>query len=310
MKLISSYSVFVHPRSLTHLSFIKMLKIHFDLVVLLILGEGLKLCRSEVPVKMCMIGENKHCILENFHLNKTDIDFKMLVSPYSTVLEIKNSSIPKLGNGVCRSLAGDLINEPIHLEGLHLSKLGIEEVTQHAFQMCKKLNTLILRDNKIENLDGDSLRHNLELEKIDLSNNLIQKLHLKIFNNLLKLKELYLTGNHLKSFSADLIESCVSLEVLRLDSNDLFDLNVQKIFRHAPDLKTLAVNNNQMRCERVKVVIKICKERKVSIDYLYEGEAKDRIEPINFVESLICLNDISWATAHYIYIISRTMEEK
>lgn len=260
------------------------------------------------PVKMCMIGDFNVCTLTDFHVNKTDIEFKILMSTKSSILEIKDSSIPKLGEGVCRTLFDSF--EPNHLEGLRLSKLGIEEIMPNAFQRCEKLNTLILSDNKIEKLNKRLLNENTELKKIDLSNNLIKELHIETFFGLEHLKELRLTGNHLKTFSADLIKFSGNLEVLLLDSNDLFDLNAKMFSKFAPKLKIVAFNNNQMRCGQVGHIIRIFTQKSfMLVDQRYEEPVRDRIHPTESVESIICLSDIPWAAAHYIYVNTKIMED-
>lgn len=144
------------------------------------------------------------------------------------------------------------------------------------------------------------------MEKIDLTRNLINDLHNGVFANLTKLKELYLSGNRLKRFSPELIESCPNLQVLRLDSNDLLNLNDTKIMEYAPKLKKIALSNNQIRCKRVNDMIGTFKADLIDKKYVEQTiESTDRIPPTTSVESILCLDDISWAAAHYTYMYTK-----
>lgn len=131
--------------------------------------------------------------------------------------------------------------------------------------------------------------------------------HDDTFVALTNLRELHLSDNHLKQFSPSLMENCARLEVLRLDSNDLFDFNAQKIFEFAPRLKSLALNNNQLRCVLVKELQEKLRGKVVVLDTEYEGKVRERIEPSQTLDSMICLDNKSWVTVHYIYAYTQIM---
>lgn len=260
--------------------------------------------------KPCLIDleENYMCTMKNLNLTTDIFEFETLVLPQNTKIRITDSKIPKLGNGMCKPPISFLTKSSI--EELQLSELSIEEVVHYAFHRCNMLKYLNLRDNKIEILDKSVFSLTVKLEHIDLTNNLLQKLHMKLFAGLRSLRELYLSGNYLTTFSPELLNTCPVLEDLKLASNDLFDLNLKKILENSPRLRDVAFNDNQMRCERVRNIIGFMKENSVWANHYYEGKGRDRIMPTESVESTRCLGDIPWATVHYIYVHTKSVEEK
>lgn len=250
--------------------------------------------------------EPNTCKLRHLHHNKTHFQFNSFYGDRTTILRVFNSTLPKLGRyGLCHNTYPNPITN--NVEEIDLSDVQLEEMTSDAFQDCYRLKILILRFNKIETLE-EVFNNNRELEKLDLTNNLIKKVRDDTFVELTKLKELLLSNNYLIQFSPNLMENCVNLEVLRLDSNDLFDLDTQKIFEYAPRLKKLALNNNQLRCDRVKELQRNLVGKVVVVDYEYEAKVRHRIEPTESVESMICLDNKSWVTVHYIFAYTKIME--
>lgn len=289
-----------------------MFKIYVNLLSCLLLVTKLKYCTSDPPIKTCsfLTDEPHLCPITDLHLNKIDHEFKIFLQPsfsYSKI-QIKDSSIPTLGNGVCSifSVPYDALRV-YNIEELRLINIGIEEIALNAFGRCETLKSLILRDNKIKTLEVGLFKQQEKLRKIDLSNNWIKNFSVGTFFNLKNLKELLLSGNRLKSFSPELIKSCANLEVLRLDSNDLFDLNGKALMENAPNLVKFAFNNNQLRCDQIKTIIGEIKPGVIDLEY--EGAVKDRMEPTQLVESIVCFERSSWMAVHYIYAYTEIMEE-
>lgn len=264
---------------------------------------------ERLPVHFCE-NHGSTCEIKNIHYNKTKFYFKIRMDGDSPVIRVKESTLPKLGKfGVCdKSYYATGVN---NVRELDLTGNNVEEIDVLAFKGCDRLKILILRDNKIEMLEDGQWNLYPELEKIDLTRNLIRELRSEVFANLTNLKELYLSGNYLRRFSPEVIEPCSNLEVLRLDSNDLLDLKETKIMKYMPKLKKVAFNNNQLRCDRVKDMIKIFKMDLIDTEYVEQvKESNDRTPLFASVKSIRCLADIPWAAAHYIYTHRKIMEGK
>uniref|UniRef100_A0A336K6D6 CSON010389 protein n=1 Tax=Culicoides sonorensis TaxID=179676 RepID=A0A336K6D6_CULSO len=264
------------------------------------------LSESFAPLKMCMhsFETPDTCTFKDVILNKTDIEFTSIFLPEVTKIHFTKSSIPKLGSSICARIFYDIQNSPNIIE-IHLTRTKIEEVTSNAFSHCPNLQVINLRNNLIEVLPTDAFNRNKNLENLDLSSNLIERLENEIFFGLKKLRELKLSGNKFKSISSQIFEGLTGLEVLRLDSNDLFDLNLKKILTFTLNLKKMAYNNNQMRCNHIKNMNKMLRERKINLDTEYEGELRTRSQPSELQDEIICLNDLNWVILHYIFIYSQ-----
>lgn len=263
---------------------------------------------SRLSLEMCsdINPEQNTCKLRHLHYNETTFQFNTFYGSQTTKLRLFNSTLPKLGKyGLCKSNYPNLPENKI--EEIDLSGVQLQEMAPDTFESCSKLKILILRSNKIETLE-EVFSYNSELEKLDLTNNLIKEIRDETFVPLTKLKVLLLSNNFLTRFAPILIESCHRLEVLKLDSNDLFDLNVQKMVEYVPNMKTLAFNNNQLRCQHVKEIQEFLSTKKVWIEKAYEGMARERIEPTVSYEMIICFDNRSWVTVHYIFAYTKIME--
>lgn len=248
------------------------------------------------------------CTLIDLHYNKTHFQFNSFYGFSTVKIHVINSTLPKLGKfGLCLPKYST-VDTITNVEEIDLTDVKLEELTSDVFENCAHLKILILRGNKLETLEN-VFSKNRELEKLDLTNNLIKSVSDEVFADMTQLKDLSLSGNHLIQFLPTLIETCSNLEVLRLDSNDLFDLNAKKIMEHAPKLRTLAYNNNQMRCGRMKDLDMKFKAKAILVDYSYEEEIRERIQPPETVGSIICLGDMPWSAAHYVYTYNKITEE-
>lgn len=263
-------------------------------------------CTSFLNFHACLpnVEERHMCTMKNLHLIEELFEFETLVIQDTTKIRIIDSKIPKLGNGACKSPLAFMRHN--NITELELAKLGIKEVISYAFIGCKFLKILNLRGNKIKTLDKAIFKYNVELERIDFSNNLLGKLHVDLFSGLNNLWELLFSGNHLKTFAPEMLRPCPNLEQLKLDTNDLFDLRVRKMLEFVPKLRDVAFNDNQIRCERVKEIMKFLTEKRVWVSEYFEGNGRERIKPTETVNytSIRCLDDVSWATMHYIYVTS------
>lgn len=255
---------------------------------------------------ICPEWVDENCTLSKVVLTKTNYELSYFMSPGVKRLRFENSIIPKLSNGVCL-YEWPIISPEFYAKLLELdvSNTGVEEILSNTFHECKHLKVIILKNNKITKLEAGLFDKNSQLEKIDLSNNLIEKIPFHFFDELWQLMELQLQGNHLKYFSVDLVRKCESLQVLRIDSNDLFDFNMRKLIEFIPRLKTLALNNNQIRCGKVKEIQEKCEQDNILLDPVYEGVVRERHSPTDTEYSITCLRDVDWVVANYIYTYSK-----
>lgn len=280
-----------------------MFKIHStDLFIILLITKFSVASRMGTAFALChqSLEESNLCTIKNMYLTKELFEFDTMMLPEITKVRITDSTIVKLGNGMCRPPM--VFIRKSNIEELQLSGLSIKEIIPYAFHQCNLLKILNLRDNKIKNLDKTLFSLTVKLEYIDLSNNLLQKLPIKLFYTLSSLRELYLSRNHLTSFPPELLATCPALEQLKLDSNDLFDLNLKKIVEYTPVLRDVAFNDNQLRCERVAEIRRFMKGKSIWTNEYFDGNGRDRNISIESEQSIRCLGDIPWAIAHYIHV--------
>lgn len=267
---------------------------------------------KQMPLHTCHFNfmVPKICEMTNLNYDKQNYDFYIAVADMANMLNIVqviNSTLPKLGiYGFCGA--------PHHLigysmvYGLNITNAQVEEIHGDAFKGCANLNSIVLRDNKIEKIAEGLFNRNKKLEIIDLTNNFIKELPEETFQQMKKLKELHLGNNRLKMFAPDLVEDASNLGTLRLYSNDLFDLNVKKIAEYCSSLKNISFNDNQIRCEKSKEISNFLDRKNISRNF--EENKRERNVKTSFVENNErCLDDISWAASHYIYIYNKIMED-
>lgn len=218
------------------------------------------------------------CTLNKLILTKQTFKFTIVIPEGIDKIRVINSKIQKLGDGLCRRPLGfDTANHDI--TKLELPHIDIEEIVLNAFHGCSNLETL--------NLEGNQFR----------------TIPLELFHDLKKLKVLKLSDNHLKTFDPDLIKPCSALQNLKLASNDLFTLNIRKILEYAPELKSVAFNDNQLRCAKAKEILEILEEKQVTVILQFEGTGRNRTQPTKSVEMIRCLDDVTWAAVYYIDIM-------
>lgn len=240
-----------------------------------------------------------YCTIKNFHSNKTHFNWQISLPILSTsIITFKNSSIEKLGPGICLPEMILVNDYSTSIKNLQLSNLKIEEITYNAFDKCMKLEILNLSNNKLESLHPTTLIKNENLRIVDLSHNLFKKL--ETYDFLSQISELDLSHNQLSAFSTDLIKVMKSMETLRVSYNKLFDINAKKMTEHMPYLRFLALGNNYFRCRRIRDIHEIFRAKNISVDPERDFMKKD--------EEAICLDDNAWVAAHYIYTYKKMIE--
>ncbi|XP_066588883.1 chaoptin-like isoform X2 [Prorops nasuta] len=122
-----------------------------------------------------------------------------------------------LGFNNITQLPADTFNGTPDLKSLDIRSNYISSLEPGTFSL-HHLESLILRDNKIEHLRKQSFHGLGSLQILDLGNNWITQLPTEQFRNLRNLRVLNLSGNRLRSLPRDVFEG-TRLEILDLGGN-------------------------------------------------------------------------------------------
>ncbi|XP_053577154.1 extracellular matrix protein 2 isoform X1 [Bombina bombina] len=222
--------------------------------------------------------------LEGNHLNEGN------VSPLA-FKPLEHLSYLRLGRNTFRTIPQGL---PASIEELHLENNEIEEISETSFNHTTRLNTVVLRHNKIDEARIAPLAWILHenLESIDLSYNKLvhvpsylpkSLLHLVLVGNEIEripgyvfahmspgLEYLYLSFNKLDNDGMDPISfhgAYHSLREIFLDYNELKSVPVG--LEDMKDLHILRLNNNKIRSVSPNCICSSEDERDSNIEYLH-----------------------------------------
>ena len=137
-----------------------------------------------------------------------------------------------LGFNIIKSIATDL-SLP-NLKYLNLAKNNLSNI-EGAFNLLSSLNSLVLKENAIDNVTPFTFTGLNNLISIDLSQNLIRSVLPEVFSNNY-LNEVNVSGNLLKELEQDTFVNLPILEVLDLSHNNLNTIN-NGAFNAIPRLK-------------------------------------------------------------------------
>ena len=113
-----------------------------------------------------------------------------------------------------------------YLSTLDLSKNQLYELQKQDFTGLKRLETLILRENKLTSLPYALFGRCRTITTLDLSDNKISQIHSNTFRSLYRLKVLLLSNNPLgqRALTNRLLEPLKNLEYLDLENTELDNL--------------------------------------------------------------------------------------
>jgi Leucine-rich repeat (LRR) protein len=159
------------------------------------------------------------------------------------------------------------------LEFLDLSDNFFQQLPKDIFRDNKKLKSLILHSNKLEEIDENLLENLEDLEEIDLSENPIKEFPTKLFQHNSKLRKVRLIQVGLKTVEKALLENLGGLEAIDLSRNHLSQLPAD-LFSANKKLKQIFIHSNQIEELAPKLL-----ENQGSLEYFHAGSNKLRTLP-------------------------------
>lgn len=281
------------------------------------------------PDCWCRINKNNDfCVFDALKLNHTHFNFQPKALNVSNAINIKfnnNSVIPVLGEDLCNTFTSAI-------EKLDVNGLKIEQIRPNAFRRCIEIKVIRVIDNRVQRLPKVLFRNNRQLQELYLDYNHLQELDSEVFRGLGKLRILFLNNNQIKHLKPGLFDQLYGLRYLSINNNSLMDLppalfksnkqmnrleintnNLLDIDEDAlletlPNLKGIALNENEFNCVRVSEIKSRFKARGVT---LYVGKSRvlrKRFYPTDEAESIMCASDISWMAAAYRHTITQPLK--
>jgi Leucine-rich repeat (LRR) protein len=129
-----------------------------------------------------------------------------------------------------------------NLKNFWVQKSGLRFVERSKLKPMKKLTTLCLSENEIEEIPGDSLDDLVNLEILWLNSNKIVKLEENLLENLTNLKVFDARNNLIKFLPSKLFESNKKLKTINLEFNSLKKIEVK--FDGMKSLKWVVLGKN------------------------------------------------------------------
>ncbi|KAJ8982863.1 hypothetical protein NQ317_006413 [Molorchus minor] len=203
----------------------------------------------------------KNNLLENIDerifSNQTDLLYLDLSYNRITNFSINNAPLLEyisLGHNMLNTFSLTYLNDLNKLKTLMLHNNKIQDVYPSTFQGLIALEELDLSNNKIK-LQNDSFTNLYKLEQLSLSNNSISVLPLYVFRNLTNLKTLDLSKNMLRTLSTNVtFRNLVNLEILNISYNRLEELNFATI-DPLNNLNVLDIAGNRLHYIQYDVII-------------------------------------------------------
>ncbi|XP_058791389.1 chaoptin-like [Phymastichus coffea] len=145
-----------------------------------------------------------------------NVSYNSISSLNSSISIINITRLDLSFNNISYLSVDVFVNTP-HLKTINLESNHMTAIEPGTFALAD-LNTLILRDNKIESLRKQSFNGLTSLQQLDLSGNMLAQLTNEQFRNLRNLRALNLSHNRLRSLTRDVFTG-TRLEILDLSRN-------------------------------------------------------------------------------------------
>lgn len=159
------------------------------------------------------------------------------------------------------------------------------------------MSELHLKNNKIIKLHENAFRGTYQLKEIWFDQGIvpIEDLHLRD-SHLLKI--LGLGGCGISSISVDFFRNVKlqALEKLYLNSNKLFDLDVEELLKNAPNLESIYLEDNKLKCSRIAEILAFCNKKVEIIGFKSNYVNSQRSKTHDTIENFFCLDDETWNT--------------
>lgn len=134
-------------------------------------------------------------------------------------------------------------NSTLNISVLGLTGTEVQDLPEHLFQRLQKLETLVLKFNKLSVIRSQWFFLLTELKHLDLSKNIITSVPAKTFHPLTKLQYLSLSRNSINQLLSETFKGLVELKTLRLNKNLLKDLPAGS-FNDLVNLDELSLQDN------------------------------------------------------------------
>lgn len=238
----------------------------------------------------CNEYSNGYCYLY-VYVNRTHPRFQPLSSNAESIKTVSLSGqVFVLGEDICSAFP--------NVEYLDLSYARIEEILPGALDKCKNVRNINLNNNNIRVLPRDTFRYNLQVKYLNMQRCHLKKLETWLFTSLFSLTELNLDGNFLTEFSSDLVKTNKNLTYLNLSANDLLDIDEVKLLEYLPNLKSLALSNNQLSCDRIQQIKSNLDGSNAYLANYYNYDIRKRFYLQDSVDNFLCLPIDTWLNVY------------
>lgn len=142
-----------------------------------------------------------------------------------------NSSSAKIPVGLCGKFQ--------NAENIYMSSIGIEEINGKSFKNCKKLQFLLMNENKIKNIAKNAFADLKTLRSLCLDGNQIQTLPDGIFAQFINLSYLQLRNNKLTTLTYSWFGDTVNqINGLYFNNNNINFID-KRIISNNPELEEI-----------------------------------------------------------------------
>ncbi|KAK9876058.1 hypothetical protein WA026_011168 [Henosepilachna vigintioctopunctata] len=159
------------------------------------------------------------------------------------------------------------------LKVLTISHQQIQKLTKEFLDGLDNLQELSMTNNDIKSVDKNAFAHMKELTAIYLNHNSLKMLEIGTFRYQLKLEDLQLQSNYLGNtqnsyfINWDKFDRIISLRYLNIAHNDLRHLNVQKLIKAFPSIKSINFTPNNFTCSNELYITKSLRHYRIDIEY-------------------------------------------
>lgn len=176
-------------------------------------------------------GVNPIDVIVNDCLERTDA-----IKNYP-IVEIINQNVEKLNRGA-------FINLTVNTLILNNNRIG--DIEKHTFLNMRSTQKLDLSKNRLRALFRDVFNEMVSLKTLDLSSNRIEQIEDETFAHLVSLEELNLNFNVLKVWNPNWFTNNIALNKLEVEGN-LLEVLPANSFRDMGKMNNLILRNNNLR---------------------------------------------------------------
>lgn len=224
----------------------KMCKIEKFLLISVIVLLKSSLASHDAKYE-CEVLDSTRCFIKGLNLTRDNFYIEPVADNLTAITSIHlHGTVPILSSSIC-----DTMPDLAHFYAANLTDLDLSL-------------------NNFMKVDRDTIKEFLNIDNVEI---------LHAGRILRKLKE-FLGNQSITAFRAKILIEQTNLKYLCLKSNNLFDLDVETILKHAPNLEKIDLADNNFKCSRVKIILDLLEEKNIKV-----GEKGYEI---------YCLDDEEW----------------